>query len=296
MKETYYFPHDLNAIQDPKMMFLLSECGLKGIGIYWILVEILHQQSDGRITNKQFQQYIKFYSSFETSGEHLLNRLEHVLIESELLIKEEDFVFSNRVIENKQKMSDLSEKRSFAGKKSAELRMKIQDNQLIKTVVQQNSTGVEQMPTKENKIKENKIKENKKDSIGEIANPLFPAFISAYDGFIKHLTNVPAKINGKEGKAAKEIINYMTRACRNKNATATDEDVLNAFRYVLDNYAKWEKFHQGQLELSQISKNLVNIINAIKNGRVDKVGKAPATDPADIRRIVEAGILSVTVP
>jgi small-conductance mechanosensitive channel len=150
--------------------------------------------------------------------------------------------------------------------------------------------------TKEGKKERRKEVKKEKDSIGEIANPLFPAFISAYDGFIKHLTNVPAKINGKEGKAAKEIINYMTRACRNKNATATDEDVLNAFRYVLDNYAKWEKFHQGQLELSQISKNLVNIINAIKNGRVDKAGKAPATDPADIRRIVEAGILSVTVP
>ena len=150
--------------------------------------------------------------------------------------------------------------------------------------------------TKEVKKERSKEGKNKKDSIGEIANPLFPAFISAYDGFIKHLTNVPAKINGKEGKAAKEIINYMTRACRNKNATATDEDILNAFRYVLDNYARWEKFHQGQLELSQISKNLVNIINSIKNGRVDKVGKAPATDPADIRRIVEAGILSVTVP
>lgn len=46
MKESFYFPHDYNAISDPKMILLLSEGGLSAVAIYWILIELLHQQSD----------------------------------------------------------------------------------------------------------------------------------------------------------------------------------------------------------------------------------------------------------
>lgn len=45
-KDSYYFTHDSNAHDDPKIMILLAEWGLEGYGIYWVLIEHLRNQKD----------------------------------------------------------------------------------------------------------------------------------------------------------------------------------------------------------------------------------------------------------
>lgn len=77
-KESFYFPHDNNAHNDPKLMSLFMEFGLAGIGLYWILIEILHQQTDGRITMNQFEEYIRWYCSRERGepiSEQMFNKM-----------------------------------------------------------------------------------------------------------------------------------------------------------------------------------------------------------------------------
>lgn len=44
MKETFYFQHDFNARNDPKLQNVLMEHGCSGIGVFWCLVEQLHEQ------------------------------------------------------------------------------------------------------------------------------------------------------------------------------------------------------------------------------------------------------------
>lgn len=44
-KDAYYFSHDSNAKDDPKCMLLIEQLGLEGYGIFWVLVEILRDQS-----------------------------------------------------------------------------------------------------------------------------------------------------------------------------------------------------------------------------------------------------------
>ncbi len=150
-KEAYYFPHDSNAIQDPKMMVLLSECGLSGVGIFWIIIEILHQQESGLITQEEFKKYLSFYYHFQTDGEHLLNKIEQVLIKSKLLLIKDGYITSDRVLKNKKYREDISEKRSFAGKKSGESRSK--------------GTSVGQVLNKTQQGKERKVKEKKGNNI-----------------------------------------------------------------------------------------------------------------------------------
>ena len=48
MKESYFFSHDYNARQDPKMQEVLMDYGVAGIGIYWCIIEQLYEQS-GRL-------------------------------------------------------------------------------------------------------------------------------------------------------------------------------------------------------------------------------------------------------
>jgi|GEM_PF-2231662 len=45
MKDTYYFPHDYNARNDPKLLKLQMRHGYEGKGIYWDLIESLYEQN-----------------------------------------------------------------------------------------------------------------------------------------------------------------------------------------------------------------------------------------------------------
>ena len=169
-KDTFYFSHDYNSIQDPKMMDLLSSCGLTGIGMYWIIIEILHQQETGTITLDQFKKYIKFYTAFQTGGQHVLERLEQELIKSNLLVEKDGIVYSERVLSNKKIREEISQKRSLAGIKSAE-------SKGFKTSVEQNPTSVEQNQTKERKgkeIKEIKEKKNKEIDLSFLQKDFIP--------------------------------------------------------------------------------------------------------------------------
>ena len=156
MKDSFYFPHDYNATQDPKLMIVISRCGLAGIGFYWIIIEVLHQQENGKITQEAYDNYLKLYYKFdENQGQHVLNTIQQVLFDVELFQKDnEGNIFSQRVMKNKKYRKDITNKRSKAGKVSASKR-KLYSKQ--STLVEQVSTLVEQ--GKERKGKE--IKGNK---------------------------------------------------------------------------------------------------------------------------------------
>ena len=45
-RDTYYFPHEYNAKDDPKCERLISVMGMEGYGIFWALLEVLRVQPD----------------------------------------------------------------------------------------------------------------------------------------------------------------------------------------------------------------------------------------------------------
>lgn len=44
MKETFYFQHDYNARNDPKLQDVLIDLGVEGIGVFWCIIEQLYEQ------------------------------------------------------------------------------------------------------------------------------------------------------------------------------------------------------------------------------------------------------------
>ena len=44
MKDSYYFQHDYNARNDPKLQDVLIELGVEGIGVFWCIIEQLYEQ------------------------------------------------------------------------------------------------------------------------------------------------------------------------------------------------------------------------------------------------------------
>lgn len=85
MKDAYYFPHDSNAKDDPKVVMLIEQLGLEGYGAYWILIETLRDQPNYRyplnllpalarryLTSKEKIETVVFnYDLFETENEEL---------------------------------------------------------------------------------------------------------------------------------------------------------------------------------------------------------------------------------
>lgn len=51
MKDAYYFQHDYNARNDPKLQEVLLEHGVAGIGIFWCVIEQLYEQG-GNLPHK----------------------------------------------------------------------------------------------------------------------------------------------------------------------------------------------------------------------------------------------------
>lgn len=78
-KNTEYFPHDMTAKDDPKVMIMMAQLGLEAYGIYWILIEYLRAQPEYKAprilldalsrrygsSREKFEAIISNYSLFE---------------------------------------------------------------------------------------------------------------------------------------------------------------------------------------------------------------------------------------
>lgn len=189
MKETYYFQHDYNATQDPKIMVLLSRCGLQGLGAYWMLIETMHQQKDSMITREAMHGYLSFYMPlvpYSDDAEHLLNKIEQELFNTKLFVEQDGNVFSNRVIENKKQREIISEKRSLAGKKSAKARKE------ATSVEQTVNKGQQGKKRKEKEIKENLIITEPSSETGKAVNKVLDVFFEINPG-INYANNTNRK-------------------------------------------------------------------------------------------------------
>lgn len=190
-KETYYFSHDYNAIQDPKMMSLLFNCGLSGIGMYWILIELLHQQPNNEMDYQDYCNFIDFYGISDGENEQLLSNIKDKLIEIGLFIKKDNTIYSNRVLENTKKMEEYKKGKSEAGKKGMEKRWNTSEKD-NSDITENNSDITKHNKIKENKRKEKKINENKLNNIEIEQQVATPSQIA--DSFLNDIDSKYRKI------------------------------------------------------------------------------------------------------
>ena len=82
MKNAPYFSHDFNARNDPKLLRLQMKLGMEGVGIFWCIVEMLHEQGgfipsseceriafELRTQYETIQTVLNDYQLFENDGE-----------------------------------------------------------------------------------------------------------------------------------------------------------------------------------------------------------------------------------
>ena len=173
-KDVYYFSHDVNASNDPKIVAMESEFGVISYAWWWKLIEKLASSEDYRLPFKKYT----FIALDKELG--ILNENERPLNENErdLFCLNKSFLFINSLIHDfelldcddeyfwspslirrqeirRSKNEKKQEQRRLAGIKSGEARRKkgTKTNDRS-TVVQRTSTVVEQNEQKERKGKE----------------------------------------------------------------------------------------------------------------------------------------------
>jgi hypothetical protein len=149
-KEAYYFSHDANAKDDPKILQLRMEMGWEGYGLFWALIEMLRNESDHRMRT-HYKSIAFALHTHEDSIKKLINDFDLFAIEGE-------YFWSESLL----KRMEMKESKSEKARQSAKKRWN-QDND-ANAMRTHSDSNANAMQLKESKVKESKGKEISKDT------------------------------------------------------------------------------------------------------------------------------------
>ncbi|HEY9542984.1 Lin1244/Lin1753 domain-containing protein [Prevotella sp.] len=118
MKEVFYFQHDYNARNDPKLQDVLIEHGVGGIGVFWCIIEQMYEQ-DGFLPLKSCKS-IAFALHIDC------NLVESVVLDFGLFQNDGTNFWSNSVKSRLDKRKEVKEARKNAALKRWESIRKMQ--------------------------------------------------------------------------------------------------------------------------------------------------------------------------
>ena len=138
MKNTYYFPHDYHARNDPKLEELFLKMGCEGRGIYWTLIEMLYE-NNGYLPLADKVEY--YANALRTQSE----RIASVINDYALFKNNKKQFWSESCL---QRIKHLEEKREKA-RQSSYKRWNKDANAM--------PSECDGIPIKESKVKESKV-------------------------------------------------------------------------------------------------------------------------------------------
>jgi len=250
-KDCYYFPHDHHSRNDDRIQVLLIDGGAAAYGIFWAIIEILHEEESHEIEITEIF-YKSFAKQMSTPVEQVLEILRLCLkygLLTERVDGESVFIQSDRVNRNIKHITELQTKKSKAGKASAQKRA---ENKHFSTPVEHVLTGVEHIPT--NKIKEKEIKEKKiKENTFEL---LFDKFRTLYPG-TKRGNSTEFTNFTKKHSDWKETINFLMPALQKQIAHRAKLQENKQFVPQWKNLQTWINQRCWEIEIDDIGKKKV---------------------------------------
>lgn len=144
MKQTFYFAHDYNASQDPKILNMMSELGIEGYGLFWLLIEKL-AEANGKLSLNDLKGLAFAWNIDSTILKSLVNDFQ-------LFVVGDECFSSKRLNEHLKSRQKSAEIRSKAGRTGGLASAK---QRLIKR-----QANVDDFQAKERKVKESKVNTN----------------------------------------------------------------------------------------------------------------------------------------
>jgi len=112
-KEAYYFSHDSNAKDDPKILQLRMELGWEGYGLFWALIELLRNESDYRMRT-HYKSIAFALQTQEDTIKKLINDFDLFAIDSDFI---GEFFWSESLLKRMEMRESKSEKARQSAKK-----------------------------------------------------------------------------------------------------------------------------------------------------------------------------------
>lgn len=152
-RESIYFSHDADAMNDPKCMLLISQMGMEGYGAFWALVELLRVQPEYKMSLELIPAIALRLQISEV-------KLKTVISAYGLFCVTDDCFFFSQSLRNRmQLMMDKKQQQILAGIKSGQVRK-------MKALAAKNErpsndlqTTLEQRKEKKGNIKKKEYKE-----------------------------------------------------------------------------------------------------------------------------------------
>jgi hypothetical protein len=116
MKDAYYFPHYCNARNDRKIRRVMKSLGVEGYGIYFMLLEVLRDQTEYRYPMEDVDLLAEEFGTSEAKVNAVIKNFGLFDID------EDEMFFSLNLIKYLEPMFKMRDQRSIAGKASAEAR------------------------------------------------------------------------------------------------------------------------------------------------------------------------------
>ena len=90
----------------------------------------------------------------------------------------------------------------------------------------------------------------------------YQEFVGVYDQFCRKTLGAPGVIDARQGLALKEAVAYLMKQ---ENVNGDEVLALDAWRYIFDNWSLLTEFIQRQPKLSDIKKNIQEILFQLRN-------------------------------
>ena len=113
MKDAYYFQHDSNARNDPKIKALIRKYGIEGYGRYWIILEMLRESSNYKLEDEQYI-WDALAEQMHCSVEEIKDFIKDCINIFKLFTQDDDFFYSAALLLRMTKLDNIREKRRNA--------------------------------------------------------------------------------------------------------------------------------------------------------------------------------------
>jgi len=114
MKDSYYFQHDSNARNDPKVKALINKYGLEGYGRFWVLIEMMRESSCYKLEDEDYI-WEAIAEQMKIGVQEAKSYVEDCINKFKLLEKNDDgSIYSASLLQRMSKLDVIRAKRQDA--------------------------------------------------------------------------------------------------------------------------------------------------------------------------------------
>jgi len=112
-KDPYYFTHDANAVNDPKIQAMMEQYGVAGYGMFWIIVERLRNESGYKLSDKLYN-WQSLAKQMQCKDFHVQQFVQDCIDKYDLFMKEDGFFYSPALLKRMVHLDNVRDQRKRA--------------------------------------------------------------------------------------------------------------------------------------------------------------------------------------